>query len=93
MIVHRSNITGLIDRLEKRRLVQRRPTADDRRAYSVVLTLAGRKLVAKILPHYYEAAEKVWSQIPRADTRAIVKRLEQLAAGANALAARWERGQ
>jgi|SRR5690242_11100502 len=63
LIMHRSNVTGLVDRLEARRLVQRRDSADDRRAYRVMLTPAGRKLIELILPRYYAAAEKVWGEL------------------------------
>src|SRR5258707_14719648 len=41
LITHRSNVTGLVDRLEKRGLVQRKEVHSDRRAYRVVLTAAG----------------------------------------------------
>src|SRR5690349_19868619 len=36
LIMHRSNVTGLVDRLERRSLVQRNDLATDRRAYRVV---------------------------------------------------------
>jgi DNA-binding MarR family transcriptional regulator len=61
LIMHRSNVTGLIDRLEARGLVSRKENAEDRRAYRVVLTANGRKLLAEIVPAYYQAAESVWS--------------------------------
>src|SRR5258708_5027606 len=41
LIMHRSNVTGLVDRLEKRGLVSRKEFAPDRRAYRVVLTAQG----------------------------------------------------
>lgn len=44
-----SNVTGLIDRLEARGLVSRRPSSDDRRVKHVVLTEAGRRLRARML--------------------------------------------
>ncbi len=64
LIMHRSNVTGLVDRLEKRGLLQRKEAAADRRAYRIVLTLAGRKLVQQILPQYYRVAEEVWDGFP-----------------------------
>lgn len=73
LIMHRSNVTGLVDRLEKRGLVARRANATDRRAYRVVLTAAGEQLLAEILPHYHAAAEQVWGGLP-------VERAHQLAA-------------
>lgn len=44
-----SNVTGLIDRLEARGLVVRRPSFDDRRVKHVVLTDAGRELRERML--------------------------------------------
>lgn len=69
LIMHRSNVTGLVDRLEERGLVTRKENTDDRRAWLVVLTPAARKLLAEIYPHYYAAAEQVWGKLPtdRAD--------------------------
>src|ERR1017187_3159276 len=64
LIMHRSNATGLIDRLEERGLLHRRATPGDRRAYRVVLTPAARRLLARILPDYYRLAEQVWGDLP-----------------------------
>jgi DNA-binding MarR family transcriptional regulator len=44
-----SNVTGLIDRLEARGLVSRRPSSDDRRVKHVVLTDAGQQLRDQML--------------------------------------------
>jgi DNA-binding MarR family transcriptional regulator len=44
-----SNVTGLVDRLETRGLVQRRPSADDRRVKVLVLTPKGSRLRAQLL--------------------------------------------
>jgi DNA-binding MarR family transcriptional regulator len=72
LITHRSNVTGLVDRLERRGLVGRRDSATDRRAYRVVLTDAGHKLLARILPEYYRVADKIWTgfSVERAATLA-----------------------
>src|SRR5665213_1311180 len=53
LIMHRSNVTGLVDRLESRGLLRRADSATDRRAFNVVLTPAGKKLIGDILPRYY----------------------------------------
>jgi DNA-binding MarR family transcriptional regulator len=44
----KSSVTGLIDRAEKRGLVQRTPSIDDRRATRVHLTTAGRRIVNEV---------------------------------------------
>ena len=87
LIMHRSNLTGLVDRLEKRGLVARREVAADRRAYSVVLTAAGTKLLREILPRYYEEAARVWDRLPArrateliADLQQVTRNVQQIAA-------------
>ncbi len=84
LLMHRSNVTGLVDRLEARQLVERRDTPNDRRAYRVVLTDQGQRLVRAILPHFYHAAEEVWGDLP-------VKRARQLVAELSGVCAQAER--
>jgi len=78
LIMHRSNATGLIDRLEKRGLLQRRSTPGDRRAYRVVLTPAARQLLGRILPDYYRLAEEVWGSLPVARVNQLLDDLSRL---------------
>jgi DNA-binding MarR family transcriptional regulator len=87
LIMHRSNLTGLVDRLEKRGLVARREVAADRRAYSVVLTAAGTRLLREILPRYYEEAMRAWGGLPArrateliADLQQVTRNVQQIAA-------------
>jgi MarR family 2-MHQ and catechol resistance regulon transcriptional repressor len=87
LITHRSNVTGLVDRLEGRGLVQRRDSANDRRAYRVVLTPVGRKLIRQILPHYYDAAERVWGDLSMPRAGQLVAELDRLCANAERIAA------
>jgi DNA-binding MarR family transcriptional regulator len=78
LIMHRSNATGMIDRLEARGLLARKPIPGDRRAHRVVITTAGRRLVNQILPEYYQAAEAVWRNIPGERTTQLVADLARL---------------
>jgi DNA-binding MarR family transcriptional regulator len=43
--LHPNRMVALVDELEKRKLVRRRPHPSDRRAHTVVLTAAGEKLL------------------------------------------------
>jgi MarR family transcriptional regulator, organic hydroperoxide resistance regulator len=52
-----SNVTGLVDRLEARGLVARRPSFDDRRVKHVVLTEAGRAMRQRMLDHIAHAPQ------------------------------------
>lgn len=84
LLMHRSNVTGLVDRLEARALVARRDSPEDRRAWRVVLTRGGEGLLKEILPVYYRAAEEVWGTLP-------LKRANELVAELTAVCANAER--
>ena len=91
LIMHRSNVTGLVDRLEKRGLVARREVAADRRAYSVVLTAAGARLLRDILPRYYEEAAQVWDRLSARRAAELIADLQQVARNAQQIAAKLPR--
>jgi DNA-binding MarR family transcriptional regulator len=87
LIMHRSNVTGLLDRLERRGLVARREVAADRRAYNVVLTAAAARLLRDILPHYYEEAAQVWGRLSDRRAAELMADLQQVAQNAQRIAA------
>jgi DNA-binding MarR family transcriptional regulator len=82
LIMHRSNVTGLIDRLERRGLVRRARAAGDRRVHRILLTASGRRVMEEILPEYHAAAEVIWGSIPAARVRALVSDLQELSRNA-----------
>jgi DNA-binding MarR family transcriptional regulator len=82
LIMHRSNVTGLVDRLEKRGLVKRKDYASDRRAYRVVLSPEGAELLATILPEYHRGAESVWQDLPSAQVARLLESLRKAAENA-----------
>jgi MarR family 2-MHQ and catechol resistance regulon transcriptional repressor len=53
LLVSRANVTGLVDCLERRDLVGRVASAEDRRVKLVRLTRAGESLLEGVLPRYY----------------------------------------
>ena len=85
LVMHRSNLTGLVDRLEHRGLVSREGTSD-RRAYRVVLTPAGAKLLTEILPGYFDGIRRLWQGMPARRMKQLVKDLEDLATRAGEIA-------
>ena len=82
LIMPRSNVTGLVDRLEKRGLVARQEVAADRRAYSVVLTDAGDRLLRDILPRYYAGAAQVWNRLSARRAAELIADLQHVAENA-----------
>jgi DNA-binding MarR family transcriptional regulator len=55
--IERANVVTLIDQLERRRLVERRPGRTDRRARELQLTPIGRKLAADLLERHARLEE------------------------------------
>jgi len=86
LIMHRSNLTGLVDRLESRSLVQRKENSSDRRAYRVVLSEKGTRLLDEILPHYHTQADRVWKNIPAKRASELLVDLQQVAQNAQTIA-------
>jgi DNA-binding MarR family transcriptional regulator len=91
LIMHRSNVTGLVDRLERRGLVQRNDLAGDRRAYRVVLTQRGAELLEHILPHYYKRADEVWESVSAERVSQLTIDLKRLAENAENIGLRERR--
>ena len=54
-----SNVTGLVDRLEARGLVERRPDPNDRRIKGLALTSAGASLRERLFARLYAAPHAV----------------------------------
>jgi len=87
LIMHRSNVTGLVDRLEGKGLVTRTELPADRRAYRVVLTKSGASLLAEILPDYYRGAERIWDGFSTKRINALIEGLRKAAKNAEMIAA------
>lgn len=51
-LITKGTLTGVLDRLEARRLLRRTPSAQDRRSVFVQLTPAGEALFAKVFPSH-----------------------------------------
>ncbi len=86
LVVDRSNVTGLVDRMEAAGWVERRDDPADRRVYRVALTPAGRRLWVKAAPLYAEAVERVTARLKEKDMQAVLDTLTTLREDA----ARWE---
>ena len=80
---HASNVTGLVDRLEARGVVQRRPSGDDRRIKVLDLTPEGSRVRARMLRRMTTGARPI-SRLTFAQQRTLVKILELLVDDASA---------
>jgi DNA-binding MarR family transcriptional regulator len=65
-----SNVTGIVDRLEARGLVERRSAKGDRRVKALTITAAGVELRVEVLEIMSEPPEAI-AALPHADQRAL----------------------
>jgi DNA-binding MarR family transcriptional regulator len=80
MLVNRANITSLVDRMEKAKLVVRTAAANDRRFNIVKLTEKGRKLYAKVDPLYSKKVKNTMAVLTEAEQKKLIKLLEKVRA-------------
>jgi MarR family transcriptional regulator, organic hydroperoxide resistance regulator len=66
-----STLTGVLDRLERRGLIERRPNPADRRSIAVHLTAAGRDQAAEVAA----AFAALEARLPAAEIRAVLAAL------------------
>jgi DNA-binding MarR family transcriptional regulator len=72
-----SQVTWLVDRLEERGFVERRPLASDRRVKTVALTDEGVAFRARILEHLYEPPDALLT-LDAASLETLREHLERL---------------
>src|SRR5882762_10327192 len=72
-----SNVTGLIDRLEARGLVERRPDPNDRRIKGLALTAAGARMRERLFARLYAAPRSV-AQLSERDQRTLADVLQRV---------------
>ncbi|MCX6950919.1 MAG: MarR family transcriptional regulator [Verrucomicrobia bacterium] len=83
LLVDRSNVTGLLDRMEKAGWVRRKDHPADRRVYLVSLTPAGHALWAKAHALYLDVIAQVTAGLPAKrmdDCTGVLAHLEKNAA-------------
>jgi MarR family 2-MHQ and catechol resistance regulon transcriptional repressor len=78
LLVDRSNITLLLDRMGKRDWVLRKKVFEDRRAYRVVLTTKGSKLLGKVLPHYERAIQVMMMSVRDSEAKKLIRILKKM---------------
>jgi DNA-binding MarR family transcriptional regulator len=67
LLVTAGNVTGIVDRLARRRLVERRPVPEDRRAVRVRLTSRGHRVMEQAIPRHRRDLELVLAPVPAPD--------------------------
>jgi DNA-binding MarR family transcriptional regulator len=74
-----STVTGIIDRMEREGLVERRRSEEDRRVVNIVLTDAGKKLASEISVEPVQIFRRVLGELSAADAAELSRILGLLA--------------
>jgi DNA-binding MarR family transcriptional regulator len=67
----RSTLTNVVDRLEQRKLVRRRPNPDDRRSLVVHLTASGERVARRVTEVLDELESEVRGVVSERDVRGV----------------------
>ena len=76
LLVNRSNVTSLIDRMEKAKLVIRVDVPGDRRYNAIRLTNKGRKMIEDVEDKYMDEVRRVMAVLGRSEMDALIRALE-----------------
>jgi DNA-binding MarR family transcriptional regulator len=93
LVVDRSNVTGLLDRMEKAGWVRRGDNPGDRRIYRVSLTVAGQRLWERVSPLYLGTVAEVTEGLSGKRIRDCVELLGQLTRSSSLWAGEPESGK
>jgi DNA-binding MarR family transcriptional regulator len=77
LVVSASDMTGLIDRLERKRLVRRVP-GRDRRCNLLRITPKGSALLEGVWPNHVEALKRLTAALGRDDARVLLRALARV---------------
>ncbi len=80
-----STIAGVIDRLERRSLIARNASPDDRRVRLLALTPEGEALLDAVMPAMRAAQERILAPLPSADRARFMDMMKTLVQANNAL--------
>ncbi len=78
LLVDRSNVTLLLDRMEKHGWITRQDDPKDRRIYRVIPTKLGKTLWLHVLPIYHRAIGKIMKNLSQVELRKFLKLLQAI---------------
>jgi DNA-binding MarR family transcriptional regulator len=78
MMVTVSNLTGIVDRLEEKKLVARKRDEKDRRVVHVILTEKGAKLYKSTIPLFEKSVGEIFVRLTAAEQKQLSAILRKL---------------
>ncbi len=81
LLMSGANITTVVDNLERRGLVRRERSEDDRRNVTVHLTTGGRRLITKVFPGHAASIAEAFSVLTAAEQDELARLAKKLGLG------------
>lgn len=78
LLVNRSNVTSLIDRMEKATLVIRVDVPGDRRYNAIRLTDKGKRMIEDVAERYMDEVKKVMGILEESEIDILIRSLERI---------------
>jgi len=73
-----SSITYVVDKLEKKQLLVRKPCPKDRRVTYASITSAGTELLSNIFPQHKEAIQQIFGGLDSGEKEKMIEQLKKL---------------
>ncbi|WP_416151012.1 MarR family winged helix-turn-helix transcriptional regulator [Salipaludibacillus sp. HK11] len=78
VLIASSSITYVVDKLEKKLLLERRPCPKDRRITHAVITAKGYELMTEIFPKHKEAINEIFAGLDASEKEFMIHQLKKL---------------
>lgn len=78
VLIASSSITYVVDKLEKKNYLRRKPCADDRRVTFACITEEGRTFMEKEFPKHKEAIHEIMAGLNKNEKEQLIEHLKQL---------------
>ncbi|MFC1586906.1 MarR family winged helix-turn-helix transcriptional regulator [Planctomycetota bacterium] len=81
LLVDKSNITGLVDRMEDLNFIKRNKIKNDRRSYHITLTAKGKKMIDKLDKLYIKKIEAIMSAFSEKEQNDMIRLTKKMRQG------------
>lgn len=78
VLIASSSITYVVDKLEKKELIGRKPCPKDRRVTYAVITTKGTNLMNEVFPKHKLAVEKIFDGLCEEEKKLVIDKLKKL---------------
>lgn len=78
VLIASSSITYVVDQLEKKNLLMRKPCPNDRRVTHAALTFEGTELMNKVFPEHKKAMKEIFSGLGVIEKQELIEQLKRI---------------